>query len=287
MSWPRQLLASQTFGFAPPARTDRRAAQLQFNWGWPSFGAQLLTIPAFYMQLLDGSRAHHWAASLYLVAALLLGTALAHVAWATHNPMAHLRRNWTVVLLIAGLLLCTLLPAGADHAGVVSLRLGVAMLTLSHMVWLMRRFFARGSVPHLLVLAVGVLVLCGAGFWWLEPRAQSLEDGLWLAFTTAATVGYGDIVPTTRASKIFSVFVVLLGFGVLSLVTAAIAASWVESDERRFERELLHDMHHELKAVRDEVAALRAAMATSPGDETAAAAGHQRSAYPPSRTPDR
>ena len=128
------------------------------------------------------------------------------------------------------------------------------------MVWLMRRSFARGSVPHLLMLAAATLVLCGVGFWWLEPRALSLEDGMWLAFTTAATVGYGDIVPTTSASKIFSVFVVLLGFGVLSLVTAAIAASWVETDERRIEREILHDLHKQLRSVRSEMALLRAAL---------------------------
>jgi voltage-gated potassium channel len=73
-------------------------------------------------------------------------------------------------------------------------------------------------------------------------------------------VGYGDIVPTTTASKVFSVFVVLLGFGVLSLVTAAIAASWIESDERRIEREVLRDLHRQLGSIRDELASLRKAM---------------------------
>ena len=46
---------------------------------------------------------------------------------------------------------------------------------------------------------------------------------------TASTLGYGDLIPSTHASRVFSVFVVLLGFGVLSFVTAAIAATFVES----------------------------------------------------------
>jgi voltage-gated potassium channel len=103
-----------------------------------------------------------------------------------------------------------------------------------------------------------VLLACGLGFWWLEPTTPTLADGMWLAFTTAATVGYGDVVPTTAASKIFSVFVVLLGFGVLTLVTAAIATKWVETEERLIEREIIHDMRHEMALLRRELAALRA-----------------------------
>ena len=63
---------------------------------------------------------------------------------------------------------------------------------------------------------------------------------------------------STAASKIFSVFVVLLGFGVLTLVTAAIATKWVETEERLIEREIIHDMRHEMALLRRELAALRA-----------------------------
>jgi voltage-gated potassium channel len=87
------------------------------------------------------------------------------------------------------------------------------------------------------------------GFWILEPRALTLSDGLWLAFTTAATVGYGDIVPSTHASRAFSVVVVLLGLAVLSLVTASVAAMFVETEERQVERDLMH----EISALRAEV----------------------------------
>ncbi len=108
-----------------------------------------------------------------------------------------------------------------------------------------------------LAAAGALLVGCGMVYWWIEPRTPTFVDGLWLAFVTASTIGYGDLVPTTHASRLFSVFVVLLGFGVLSLVTAAIAALFVESQERRIEREILHDVHRQLQGLREELASIR------------------------------
>ncbi len=108
-------------------------------------------------------------------------------------------------------------------------------------------------------LSVAALLIAGCGvvFRFIEPSTPTLADGLWLAFVTASTVGYGDVIPSTHLSRAFAVVVVLLGFGVLSLITAAIAAALVGSQERRIEREILHDLHRELKSVRQELAALR------------------------------
>lgn len=96
-------------------------------------------------------------------------------------------------------------------------------------------------------LCLLILLLGGLGFWWLEPGIHSFQDGLWLAFTTAATVGYGDLVPRTPVGRVFSVLVVLLGLAVLSLVTASLAALFVEqeveAEERQIERELMSEIH--------------------------------------------
>ena len=110
-----------------------------------------------------------------------------------------------------------------------------------------------------LQLSLAALVLClfGVGFWLVEPTTPRLVDGLWLAFATASTIGYGDVVPTTAGSRLLAVPVLLLGFAVLSMVTAAIAAMWVESQERRIEREILRDMHAQMRLLRDDIAALR------------------------------
>lgn len=119
--------------------------------------------------------------------------------------------------------------------------------------WRARRLFSRKGLIYSLLLSVTIMGLGGTGFWLLEPRVKSFEDGLWLAFTTAATVGYGDIVPSTVGAKAFSVLVVLLGLAVLSLVTASVAAVLVETEERQIERDLLR----EIRALREEVRALR------------------------------
>ncbi len=112
----------------------------------------------------------------------------------------------------------------------------------------------RRGLLYSLALCMLILLMGGVGFWMLEPRALTLADGLWLAFTTAATVGYGDLIPSTHASRAFAVVVVLLGLAVLSLVTASVAAMFVETEEREIERDLMR----EIAALRSEVRALRA-----------------------------
>ncbi len=205
--------------------SQRRAHHAQ-RWRWPLVGMLLPTIPAFYAELLEAAPAH-WSNAVYFVAAVATAA---------------------------------LGPASSTSNAALVLRLVVAFMTLARMVQALRHWVTRGGVVYLMAAACGVLLLCGAGFWWLEPRTPTLSDGLWLAFTTAATVGYGDVVPSTPASRIFSVFVVLLGYGVLTLATAAIATTWIETEERRIEREILGDLRRQVHSLHTEIAAMRAEM---------------------------
>lgn len=115
----------------------------------------------------------------------------------------------------------------------------------------------RQGLVYSLLLAVAILGLGGVGFWLIDPRIDSLSDGLWLAFTTAATVGYGDLIPHTPASRLFSVVVVLLGLAVLSLVTASLSAIFVEKEVQAEEREIEVKLLSELRVLREELHSLR------------------------------
>ncbi|MEO5659105.1 MAG: potassium channel family protein [Polaromonas sp.] len=126
---------------------------------------------------------------------------------------------------------------------------------------------ARRGVFYSLILCGVILFLGGAGFWLIEPHVHTFADGLWLAFTTAATVGYGDMVPSTHASRGFAVIVVLLGLAVLSLATASLSAIFVEKDveeseERQIDQELMREIMHlreDVKHLRQELLSEKAA----------------------------
>lgn len=53
---------------------------------------------------------------------------------------------------------------------------------------------------------------------WFYARFEHMPviDALYFCVITLATVGYGDYVPTTPGGKIFTIFYILIGIGMLS-----------------------------------------------------------------------
>jgi voltage-gated potassium channel len=159
------------------------------------------------------------------------------------------------------------------------MRITIVGLLLARALGAMRDLFSPTGLPYVLGFAVICLLLAGAGFFWLEPTVNTYLEGLWLAFVTAATVGYGDIVPTTPLSRLFAVLTVVLGLSVLSLVTATLVSLFIGEDEARLRREMHEDikslrrsteeaigaeeeavrkeLHHDVRLLRDEVRRLR------------------------------
>lgn len=269
---------------SPPADAPR-ARRIEARWQWPILAALSATIPAFYLELLS-TQPPVFSELAYALAAVMLALGRAHTARHTARPTDHLLDNPLDLALIVALLAAMLLPPSSVSPLALALRLGTAFGVLGRMLWALRRWLRAGSIGHLLAVALAVLALCGAGFRWLEPTTPDFAAGLWLAFTTAATVGYGDLIPTTPASRIFAVFVVLLGYGVLTLVTAAIASAWVKTEERSIEREVLRDLHLQIDALSRDLRASREEAAgpadITPADAAPAAPAGRRTAAAPS-----
>ena len=214
----------------------------------------LLSIPAFYL-LLDGEGESTRLAghALYAVSALLMSVDT-FLQWRKHRHQQ--RRSGKMMLDIAIIVACLVSSFPSElHWGVLEwlLRLGLCSVILLRIAMLVLQYMKPSYLIKLIFSALFMLTSAGAGFYWLEPTVLSYADGVWLAFSTVATVGYGDIVPSTAASKIFAVFIVLLGYAMFSIVTANIAALFVGEEEAGFEREL----HGDIRALHQEVAALR------------------------------
>jgi voltage-gated potassium channel len=71
---------------------------------------------------------------------------------------------------------------------------------------------------------------------------HSVGDGIWWAIVTLATVGYGDIVPTTPWGRVVGSVVIVFGVTFLAFLTATVTSLFVSSeqqltvDEERAER---------------------------------------------------
>ena len=270
---PEQAGLSSVFA----ADTTLRARLVELKWRWPITLALLSTVPSFYVELLHESPPL-LAVLSYLLASATMAGALLHVGLRSGNLKAHLRANGFDVLLCIGLVLAAMLPPSSGSEAALWFRVVVGFFTMSRMFWAAHYVITRGGTLWRLIAALLVLLLCGLGFWWLEPTTPTFGDALWLAFTTAATVGYGDLTPTTPASRIFAVGVVFLGVGAITLVAAGIASAWIATEERSIEREILSDLHKQIGALRAEVVALREAL---PNAAAADASG------PDTRAPER
>ena len=93
---------------------------------------------------------------------------------------------------------------------------------------------ARG--PLLLVIS---LLIVGTLFYMLV-EGWTFVDALYFCAMSLGTVGYGDVVPTTDVGKLFTVFYVLTGIGILvSFFTTLTAKVLALQAERRRARGLV------------------------------------------------
>ncbi|MBC3934983.1 two pore domain potassium channel family protein [Undibacterium sp. CY7W] len=214
----------------------------------------MLSIPAFYLLLAgDNELTRTVGHSLYAMVALLIAVDT-WVQWRKNRFQE--RRSGKLILDVGIVFGCVLssLPSATEWSLVEwLLRLALCAAIMMRIATLVLRHMKPSHLVQVIVLALLLLATAGGGFYWLEPNVHSYANGVWLAFTTIATVGYGDIVPSTPASKIFAVFIVLLGYAMFSIVTANIAALFVEEEEEQLEQEL----HADIRSLSREVHALR------------------------------
>ena len=105
----------------------------------------------------------------------------------------------------------------------------------------------------LLVLAL----LAGVLVWIIDRRDfPTLQDGLWWALVTLATVGYGDIVPTSGWGRLVGSAVIVMGVTFLSFLTATVTSYFVAADQA--ERAAVDDTHALLEEILNRLAAIEA-----------------------------
>lgn len=84
----------------------------------------------------------------------------------------------------------------------------------------------------LFALPVAVLLIGTVGFMILENL--SFVDALYFTMVTISTVGYGDIYPTNLASKLFGIFLIIIGIGTFLTIITNVTQMLIQRGQNRF-----------------------------------------------------
>lgn len=145
-----------------------------------------------------------------------------------------LRREWPDLLII---LLPFLRPLRVVRSARALRLLRLARLAafLSEFTQEGRRLLVRRQLHWVLILTLATVVGSAALVYGVEEgRGGPIEtfgDALWWAASTITTVGYGDAFPITAAGRGVAVFLMISGITFFGLLTANVAAFFIDQDE--------------------------------------------------------
>lgn len=113
----------------------------------------------------------------------------------------------------------------------------------------LQRLFQVSQLGAIVLAFVVIVILSGIVIHSIDPSVKTVEEGLWWSLATMATVGYGDVVPSSTEGRIFGALIIVMGTVFFSLLTAQLAAYMVGEDEIERDRELLHTLKENQKTL--------------------------------------
>lgn len=230
------MSVAHLLGIAGVAEHETAAAR---HWArrleWPMVGVALWIVLQWYLEETGGishevARIADWLVWL----AFLLETVI--LTARVRDKRRYLFGNWLNVLIItAGF------PYFWQFAPLIgllrSVRLVLVLALLLRMSRSARKLLSQHKLGTTLIVAFVAMVLSGVIMSRIDPSIGDVWDGMWWAWVTMATVGYGDVVPHTGAGRLFASLVVLFGVVLISLLTANLAAFFIGSDVEKIEAE--------------------------------------------------
>ena len=185
---------------------------------------------------LTFDRITDWSIWIFFVLETVVLTSL------VENKLGYLRSNWMNLLIISvGVPL--LWGGGVYAAALRTLRVLLLFPLLLKTSASVRKVLARNHLGTTLLVAVAFTLVSGFLIAGIDPGIENVWQGIWWAWVTVATVGYGDTVPQSVAGKVFGAVVILFGVGFFALLTAGFSAYFISRGEMEIEEEEIEEIN--------------------------------------------
>jgi len=147
-----------------------------------------------------------------------------------NNRYQYLTRNWLGIIVV---ILCfpPLWFHGSIIVAVRIMRLFVLMRAVAPTYKTVREILSFNHLGFLLLIALLITIFGGLLISSVDPGIHTPWDGIWWAWETITTVGYGDVAPSNFRGRAVAVFVMLLGSALFSLITANLAAYFISKSK--------------------------------------------------------
>jgi voltage-gated potassium channel Kch len=123
------------------------------------------------------------------------------------------------------------------------LNLARAGVVLANALKRAREILIHRGLHFVLLAVLGVVLVCSAAELGFEQNARAATihnfgDALWWATVTVTTVGYGDKYPVSPGGRGVAVVLMLVGIGLIGVLTATVASYFIEEKTDQEKAEL-------------------------------------------------
>lgn len=91
-----------------------------------------------------------------------------------------------------------------------------------------KKFLDTNGFKYMLIMSFVFILIGGSLISYFE--GMKLVDGIWWAFVTATTVGYGDISPSTGIGRIIACILMITGIGLIGSLTSSITTYFMSGN---------------------------------------------------------
>jgi len=105
-------------------------------------------------------------------------------------------------------------------------------------------FVNTNGLKNMFLLTFVAILFGSVGIMYAE--GMTLGDGMWWAFVTATTVGYGDLSPSTTLGRLIAAVLMIFGIGLIGSITSTITSYFLKLDNKTYKEETLNLIKNKL-----------------------------------------